>query len=392
MWGNILKFGMLALCLSAILPFIRIGSTTLWWLIKSLIILSMFMLWDKSFHPMQIMTWIILVIVSCIVGTSYCEDYWGWKQLVNNVLNYSICIAAFVVCAQDSLQKVLCFLYKHIWKLFIVLALFLTSKAIAKFLLPFTFLALFYPLLTAKYRKYVWLAFGITFVFGYQSRSDLVRFAVCFTIGLWSMRHEVVGLARKFFWIFFVLPVILFALAANGTFNIFKIGESLNSEENTGRISTADTRTILYEEVINTAYDRNTIWLGNTPARGYYSEWMIHNDDQSEVMGDSHYGERNGTESSVLNVFLHFGMFGMVIYLILFVSAAYLGIYKSNNSYLPIIGLYIAFRYTMGWVEDFIIVDVNMFLLWVMIGMCYSTYFREMTDDEFENWFKGILA
>ena len=353
----------------------------------------MFMLWDKTYRPVQIILWMVLVLASCVAGTFFCRDYWDWKHLVSNVINYSICIAAMLACVPEALQKVLSFLYKHIWVLFFLFVFFLPSKGIAKFLLPFTFLALFYPLLNSKYSKLVWLAFLITIIFGIQSRSDVIRFLFCLAIGIWSIRHDVVRIAKRWYWVFFVLPFVLFTLAAKGKFNVFKIGDdsSLIADEN-NRISTADTRTMLYEEVISTVLDRSAMWFGCTPARGYYSEWMIRNNDQSNIMGDMHYGERGNSESSVLNVFLHFGIIGIVVYLLLFWRASFLGIFRANNRYVPVIGLYVAFRFMMGWVEDFTSFDMNMFLLWTMIGICYSPYFREMTDDEFEEWIENMLV
>ena len=395
LWGNILKYGMLALCVSAVVTFLRfpIGSTTTWWLIKSIIFLSMFMLWDKTYRPVQIILWMVLVLASCVAGTFFCRDYWDWKHLVSNVINYSICVAAMLACVPEALQKVLSFLYKHIWVLFFLFVFFLPSKGIAKFLLPFTFLALFYPLLNSKYSKLVWLAFLITIIFGIQSRSDVIRFLFCLAIGIWSIRHDVVRIAKRWYWVFFLFSFVLFTLAAKGKFNVFKIGDdsSLIADEN-NRISTADTRTMLYEEVISTVLDRSAMWFGCTPARGYYSEWMIRNNDQSNIMGDMHYGERGNSESSVLNVFLHFGIIGIVVYLLLFWRASFLGIFRANNRYVPVIGLYVAFRFMMGWVEDFTSFDMNMFLLWTMIGICYSPYFREMTDDEFEEWIENMLV
>ena len=120
---------------------------------------------------------------------------------------------------------------------------------------------------------------------------------------------------------------------------------------------------------------------------------MIQNHESFyDIVGELHYGERAETESSVLNVFMHFGVFGIIVYMILFFCASYWGIFRANNMYLPILGLYVAFRFLVGWVEDFTRFDLNMFFLWAVVGMCYSPYFREMTDDEFNDWFEGVLA
>lgn len=352
----------------------------------------MFRLWDKQYHPRLIIIWMLLVIISCLVGIKYCRDYWDWKNFIGNVINYSVCITAMVACAPELMQDVLHFLYKHIWKIFAVLALFLSSDGISKFLIPFSLLALFYPVLNSKYRKFVWIALAITIAFGYAGRSAILRFVFCVAVGLFSLHFDIEKYVRRLYWLFFVLPFVFFILAANGTFNIFQVGESIYSDEEGGRVSTSDTRTGLYEEVIATSLDRGTVLFGNTPARGYYSEWVTQMADESDLMGDIHYGERGNTETSVLNVFMHFGIFGMIIYLLLFWQASYLAIFRSNSKYMAVIGLFVAFRYMMGWMEDFTIFDLNMFILWMLIGICNSPYFRQMTDDDFQEWFDGILA
>ena len=392
---KIFRYGVLILSVSSIantLPFV-IAPFAFWWAFKALMIWAMFRLWDKTYHPTLLIAWMLLVSVSCAVGTTFCRDYWDWRDFINNILNYSICITAMVVYMPELFQDALHLLHKHIWKLFIVLALFLSSDGIGKFMIPFSFLALFYPLLNSKYRKFVWLALGITILLGYDGRSVMLRFLFCMAVGLFSLRLEVEKYARKFYWLFFVLPFVFFTLAATGTFNIFQKGEEVYVEnEDQGKVSTADTRTNLYEEVIATSQDRGTVLFGNTPARGYYSTWMAEIADVSDITGSIHYGERGNTEASVLNVFMHFGIFGMIIYFLLFLRASYLGIFRANNKYMSIIGLCVAFRYLMGWVEDFTNFDLNMFYIWAMIGMCYSPYFREMTDEDFEEWFNGILA
>lgn len=394
-WDEILKYGILPLTISSVGQWLRIpiGPTVLWWSLYAIMIIAMIRLRDKSNVPLLYFVWIAYVVISSIVGTTFCRDYWDWKMLVGNMFGFSICLVAVSTCVPELLRSILGVLYKHIWKIFLLLAFFLQSDGIAKFMIPFTFLALLYPLLNAKYRKYMWAGALITLLFGYDSRADLLKFLFCILLGVISVRHDIVRYARKWYWVFYVLPFLLFALAANGTFNIFRMGEMLRlGDENRGRIETADTRTLLYEEVISTSQERGTIWFGGTPARGYYSEWFITFGDDSEVMGDMHYGERSGTECSILNVFLYFGIIGVLIYMMVFGVASYWGIFKSNNVYLPVIGLYVAFRFLVGWIEDFNRFDLNMFFLWAMIGMCYSSYFRGMSNDEFCEWFNDIMV
>ena len=391
---NILLFCMVALCVSSVAGYllVPIGSTAMWWMIRIGILAIIFLNREKTFHPMPLMSWIALLLVSGVVGCFLCRDYWDWKRFVNIMIAYSVCLVALMACQPDVLQKCLYYIYKYFWAIFLLLVFILTSTGIGKLLIPFSFIALFYPLLSTKYKWFIWMALALTITFGLDSRSDVLKMLVCMLLGVFMMRQRFQKLIKRWYWLFFVLPFVLFGLAANHTFNIFEIGSNLWDVEDTeSNFDFTDTRTVLYEEVITSAIERQTVFFGVTPAGWYHSEWVIRNMDASDIMGDIHYGERGGTESCILNVFLHFGVLGLIIYMLLFVIASYLAINKSNNMYVPLIGFYVAFRFMMGWIEDIVNLDVNMFLLWAMVGMCYSPAFREMTDDDFIEWVDGAI-
>jgi len=393
--NKILQYGILALSVSSVGQWLSlpIGPTILWWAFYALMIWTMIRSWDKSYIPFWLIAWMLFILISSVVGTQFCRDYWDWKMLVGHGFGYAICLTTLAAYDPERLQQILGFLYEHFWKIFILLALFLSSDGISKFMLPISFLAIFYPILNKKYRRYVLAGLLITLIFGYDGRADIIKSLFCVGVGLFSLRYDTAKYARRYYWVLYILPFLLFILAANGTFNIFTIGESMSvNGGETGRITMADSRTALYEDVIETNVQRGTILFGGTPARGYFSRWMVEVGDNSDILGDIHYGERGGTESSVLNVFLHFGIVGLLIYMMVFWRASYMAIFMSNNVYIPIVGLCVAFRFLIGWIEDFDRFDLNMFMLWMMIGMCYSPYFREMSDDDFCEWFDNVMV
>ena len=45
-----------------------------------------------------------------------------------------------------------------------------------------------------------------------------------------------------------------------------------------------------------------------------------------------------------------------------------------------------------GWIEDINNVDINNASLWMTIAICYSPFFRSMTDNEFEIWIRSIFV
>lgn len=58
---------------------------------------------------------------------------------------------------------------------------------------------------------------------------------------------------------------------------------------------------------------------------------------------------------------------------------------------MKLIGLYIAFRWLFSWIEDVNNFSLNYFMLWIMMGMCYSYSFRDMTNKEVVFWIRGIF-
>ena len=101
--------------------------------------------------------------------------------------------------------------------------------------------------------------------------------------------------------------------------------------------------------------------------------------------------ERGGCEVSILNIYTYIGLIGVIIYYLIFYSSSYLAIYKSNNIYIKLLGVFITFRWLYAWVEDFNNFDINYVMIWFMIGMCYSTQFRNMNNCQFKKWVISTL-
>jgi hypothetical protein len=193
-----------------------------------------------------------------------------------------------------------------------------------------------------------------------------------------------------------LIPFLFFSLAITDVFNIFEMEEYLGEqtaerETSSGEIReeklTADTRTFLYRDVINSAINNDYILLGRTPAKG--------NDTKigeyfAEDLETGRY-ERFSNEVAILNILTWLGLIGLILYFLVFFQASFLAIYKSNNLVIKIIGLYVSFRWIISWVEDpnrFNILNIS---LWMMIAMCFSEQFRKMSNKEFKIWAKGIF-
>lgn len=406
-YSTLFKFSFLLISTSSVLQWcsLPIGNTALWWFLRGIFII-LFAIATKWFakeypvYPVNI--FLTYVAGSSIIGAiMQTENYWDWKMLVDNTMIFSLPLAVYAVNDELLIAKSIKFWLKWAWILFFILCPFWESDAFGRFLVPYTFTALMLPLIDRRLTIISTIAFLITVTFGYESRADVIKFTAVFILGtaLWTpyLYNWLKRLLKPLMWSLFAAPFIFFWLGVTGTFNILNIEEELglrgkymmgSSLENTDEVSMlGDTRTFLYVEEIKSAIDNKYIIWGRTPARGYNSLWF--GDQIDEDLGVKR-GERGSCEVSILNVFNYFGIIGVLLYFVVFLIAAFKAIYRSENRYIQVIGLYVAFRWLFGFLEDFSRYDLNMMFLWFMIGMCYSERFRKMTDEEFELWFMYI--
>lgn len=91
------------------------------------------------------------------------------------------------------------------------------------------------------------------------------------------------------------------------------------------------------------------------------------------------------------NVFTWLGLLGLIPWCLIYLTSSYLAIYKSNSFYLKIIGIFIAFRFFLGWIEDMNEFSIYGLSVWMSIGIGLSPYFRKMDDKVFVSWYKSIF-
>lgn len=366
----------------------------IWWPVEGYFLFLAYKTRDDGFHCKPMSYYLFWVIASFIYGLFMSDSYWHWKQLVNNLMLYLLPIIAYLFADPDKNEIILNYWYRKAPIIILCLLPFASmSHYYGRIMQPFTFLLLFYPLLTDKYRRIVFIALAISIVFGFSDRSDNIRLLICAIIGLVSVtnfyqRFEFVIKKAALMCLF--APFLFFILATSGTFNILNIGEEMGWEK---EVVTAagghkdifsDTRTGLYVEVIESAIKNNYYLFGRSLARGY--DTSIFSRMISKSLGFE-FNERGASETGILNVFTYMGIIGVLLMFATFFTAVKKAVIYSNNRYIPIIGLYVSFRWAYSWVEEYQRFDLSYIFLWIMVGMCLSAKFRDMDDDEFENYF-----
>ena len=139
-------------------------------------------------------------------------------------------------------------------------------------------------------------------------------------------------------------------------------------------------------ESITSAWRNNYIAHGHSLSRGYESETFRDAD-----LISLRRGERANGEVGILNVFTHMGLIGGFLYLFIFIAASVSAIRKSRSLEMKVLGLWIAVRWFLSWVEEFTMFDINNIYLWVMVGMCLSPTFQEMDSARFKRFINGCF-
>src|SRR5690554_194817 len=410
--SQLLPMSALLLAIYSVLPYMKPGipmattlnNTTLWWAISILILITFFMsryfFFDRRNSDNMLIIWIYLLWnVMCIVrGMFVAEMYWDWKGLIANTMALMLPVVIFSATNRMVVQSLLAFYIKYALPLFFIFGLIIRTDAFGFYLNPISFLLFFIPILTKRQKIIVLTAAAVVLISDLGARSNVIKFGIPFIILLaYYFRNKISTRILEAGRIsFFIIQLVFFGLALSGVFNVFKMNEylagdftSMGVDGEGNRVEqdvTADTRTFLYEEVLESAVSNNYWLLGRTPARGNDSNTFgVY---ESELTGRY---ERLRNEIGLANVFTWTGLVGVIFYSLIFFRASFLAVNRSRNIYVKMVGIYVAFRWLYSWVEDVNNFSLNYFMLMVMIGLCFSFSFRNMTSCDVTVWVRGIF-
>ncbi len=350
----------------------------------------------KYFFPISIyLSWNTFQIIR---GFTVAENYWDWKGLMTNGFALILPILAYSTCNEFFMQRIMNFWIKFSFPISIPLFLIFSSvvykESYGFYYVPISILIFFLPATPYPWKIIFPLTALCVIASDLDGRSNVIKLGIPLAlITYFPLRKYIPREFLRFAHaIFLILPIILFTLGVTGTFNIFKMDEYIDSEasvqvkradanEAEAADLKADTRTFLYEEVLTSAQKYDYWWLGRTPARGNESATF-----GLIILDPTGRGERLANEAGVLNVFTWTGIIGLLLYFWVFAHASYLAIYRSNNTYIKLIGFFISFHWLYSWVENFTNFTLPYILIWMMIGVCLSDAFRRKTDTEVASW------
>lgn len=343
--------------------------------------------------------YLLWLLFNSVRGAFIAENYWEWKQLITGIQSLSLPLFVYIFSVPDISQRVLNYWFKYALFIFILLVPFLGTDAYHFYLGPLFIVGCFIPMITKKWKIIIGGLLIIMLFIDLGARSQVLKSAVVLLIafGIYYRKYISIKLLKFIHAFCYILPMILLYLGISGTFNIFQDlssheGKYVEKKVVNGQVQeddlSADTRTFIYVEVIESALKYNYVIWGRTPARGNDSAFF--GSYNAENLKTGKY-ERHSNEVCHLNVFTWLGLIGVVLYCLIYFRSSYLAVYKSNNKYIKFLGCFIAFRWAYGWVEDGNTFSMLSISLWMMIGMSLSLKFRLMSDNQFKLFIKKIF-
>lgn len=389
---------------------ISISSTFISWTINFAVILSItkFFITKKSFlrnHYIKSTDILIItiylgwLIINSIRGAFIAENYWEWKQLITGLQSLSLPIFVYVFTVPLIVTKVLNIWFKYALIIFLFLLPFLSTDAYHFYLGPVFVIGCFIPIVPKKWKIIFGILLLTMLIVNLGARSQVIKSAIVILVvtGIYFKRIIPYNLLKIVHWTCYIGPIVLLTLGLTGAFNIFEDlssnkGKYVDKKVVNGQVVeddlSADTRTFIYIEVIESALRHNYVIWGRTPARG--NDSRAFGAFNAEELKTGKY-ERHANELCHTNIFTWLGVIGVILYSLIYLRSSYLAVYKSNNIYIKFLGCFIAFRWAYGWVEDMNRFDIMNISLWMMIAMGLSMQFRSMNNTQFWLWINNIF-
>lgn len=245
---------------------------------------------------------------------------------------------------------------------------------------------LFFPLVFAKFLpKKLAIALVVSGVFyimlcwNQGARTPALRTILSLAIMAYTflkplINRRVANLAAV---VMIVVPFYYFFLYVTTGFSIFN--NELSARSSSLGDNADDTRTFIYEEVLDDLRDTKTIWLGKGINGRYYSVYFSHN------LGDNE--NRVNPEVGLLSYLLKGGIvYTVIIFLLLFLSVIRT-LSTKNNIVAQIFGLLLVQHIFLLFIENIPQYTMYNVVIWCIIGFAFSPELCEIKEMEISKLF-----
>ena len=305
-----------------------------------------------------------------------------------------IILSAFVFCYYWKNRKYLSQQYKYITSLYVLMIIYVVASCIKLLFVPSSI----YPFQRMQVMC-SFLSVGVIFVL--MNESVMIR-----TLKIWWKYVPIIVLPASIlmdkFWLvemlqmsflfLMLLPIVLFFFAQSGKFNVFDMDSYIEGTytSSSGENMKDDTRTILYEEAINSALDNNYLWYGRTPGYGYDSKFVAAR--EGTFYAESGVFPQRNSEVFAVNMFTWTGVIGLTSWFLFFSLFGYKVLKKARNRYIRALVVYVGFFWVCDWISNYFVAPSSGYmLLFMVIAICSQSKYQLMSDFEIETFFKRIL-
>jgi len=310
------------------------------------------------------------------------------------VIHFSIYLAAYKTSISSLIKSFIT--YGVVLSFFIYLFAPPLSLDFAKSISPIYLMIFMIPFINKKNRIFIIFLTLMSFFSDFSNRSNLLNICVAFIITLtflWRNKSWILNLIKGMRFFLLAFPIVFLILGLSGVFNIFLLGDMMDTysiEYGGGNKQDllVDSRTSIYVDVFSQLKKEDSFIFG----LGASGKTKTSLSDVSYADFDKVYKEgRRRTESGMLNYIQWGGMIGGLVYFLLFVKASYLGIYKSQNWFCIMLGVWVAFKGLFSFIEDATYFSVSSIFIFFAIGICMSKSIRVLTDSEIKIFFNKSL-
>ncbi len=332
--------------------------------------------------------WIGINTINFIRGLFLAKYYWDYKFLFFSALTFSLISLVFFI--GNNVQKafiVFKFVLKYLFPFgFLLIPLtFVTNEELySRIMINISLFILFIPFVKFKHKILIVLVTVTSILLIISFRSNLIKIAfsvLLLFVYYFNINYRLIRILNLSL---FIIPLILLSTAIFGTFNIFTdISDSKEFDLQTnasGETLGTDSRTFLYVEVLQSINKSGNYIFGSGMAEGYESIVI-------EVSNGTYNNKRYSCEVGILNILMQSGLIGVLIYFLVLFKVSLIAINQSSNMLSKILGLYIAFRWFLFFIEEMTQYDLNFYFFWLAIGLVSSNEFRAMDDKQIKNLF-----
>ena len=253
---------------------------------------------------------------------------------------------------------------------------------------------IFVPCLKIKWKILFTFLSIISFNFNTDNRSNMLCIGVAWGILVFSYLHAYLPKisyfgARLVRHSLLIFPIIFLVLGGLGHFNVFKYieeegtGDKVVVVGKSGRNLTTDSRTSIYDDLVNNLNDKNDWIFGSSAV-------VIYKTNLADALEGYDDGRLGGSESGFVGLLTFGGLVYVVLFFLLCYRSSYLAIYQSNNNLIKMIGVFIAFRWFYSFVESPLQLNFNWITIFVSIGMALGTEIRQMTNQQISKFLYEI--